>query len=149
MAKKEGQNMALILLGIVVIIAVVGVILLYSGVKTGKSIGPYQYDDRQFYPTAREACLRAVYCRDGWGGVLVSPPEQSPAICVCPEHFHPETLFDWTAVRLGEDPAPREWNDMFEKKIVWISQNPMYSTGGSRVYEVPGAYQKLGTYSSY
>ncbi|MEM4263348.1 MAG: hypothetical protein QW666_00440 [Candidatus Woesearchaeota archaeon] len=155
MAKNEGRNTALILLGIVVIIAVVGLILLFTGVRTGKAyyypnsgIGVYQYSNTQFYPSAREACLRAVHCQDGWGGVLVSPPEQSPAICVCPEHFFPETVFDWTAVRLGEDPAPRDWNHNYEWKIVWKMQNAMYSTGGARVYESPG-YPPMGTYSAY
>jgi len=151
---KEGRNMALVLLGIVVIVAVVGLILLYSGAKTGESFyypnsgtGIYQYSSTNFYPSAREACLRAVQCQDGHGGVLVSTPTENPAVCACPEHFFPTTVFDWTALRRGEMPAPRDYNKDFVKKIVWQPQGMLYADGSQQVYENPSYYMKSGTYT--
>ncbi len=152
---KEGRNMALVLLGIVVIVAVVGLILLYSGAKTGEAFyypnsggGVYQYNNANLYPSAREACLRAVQCQDGHGGVLVSAPEANPAVCVCPEHFYPTTVFDWTALRRGEMPAPRDYNENAIKKIIWQPQGQIYASGNRQVYEEPSwAYSKPGTYN--
>lgn len=154
---KEGRSMALVLLGIVVVVAVVGLILLYTGAKTGDVARPFYpiypesgvyQAEQQFYPNAREACLRAVTCQDGHGGVLVSVPEANPAVCVCPEHFFPTTVFDWTALRRGEMPAPREYNENAVKKIIWQPQGTIYAGGSRQVYEEPSwAYSKPGTYT--
>lgn len=144
MAKDEGRNMALVLLGIVAIIAVVGLVLLYTGTKTGEAYaGSGVYDRGQYYPSPADACRRVVDCQNGAGGnfLMVDPNDDSVAICDCSEHHREETVFDWTYLDKEQPlyiPTQHYW------KVQWKPQTSRFLDQNGRrispVYEEPGTY---------
>ena len=99
--------------GVVAIVLIAGLVLMLSAEKTGEGI-------YIAFDTAREACLRSIMCNDGGGAILVSEAYENPARCVCPEHFNPGTILDWTALRRGEVAPPAlSWYEGAENRIRW------------------------------
>ena len=78
----------LAVLGVISVIAIVGMIFLFTGVMSGQVAyrpGPFIYIEPD------QACARGVMCQYGEGAVPVGT-EDSFALCVCPEDIMPETM---------------------------------------------------------
>lgn len=109
---KTDKTIWLALLGIVAIVLIVGLVLMTTE-KTGQGI-------YIAYETPIDACRAAMMCNDGGGAILVSAPWENPARCVCPEHFIPGTIFDWTSLRRGEVTPPElSWYTEAEHQVRW------------------------------
>jgi hypothetical protein len=75
----EGKGLALIILGIVAVIAVVGLVLLFKGSTTGNYIAESTFV--QFAPD--EACAKIGCMLKGVTGAAASYATQGPLLAVC------------------------------------------------------------------
>jgi hypothetical protein len=76
---EEGKGLALVILGIVALIAIVGLVLLFKGSATGNYVAESTFV--QFSP--QEACDRVGCPLKGIEGVTASYATQGPLMAVC------------------------------------------------------------------
>ena len=97
MADEGGKGLALVILGIIAVIAVVGMVLLFSKAHvTGKFA--YAGGFAQYSP--REICEERIGCplKSIGGGTTYATNEAPYAICACPDgdvHAPLVQNFDW------------------------------------------------------
>ncbi len=95
MAEEKGIAMAI--LGIVAVIAVIGLVLLFKG-----GAGKVTYGPGPFIAESPERLCNDIHCENGLGAVVIG--EQGDYwVCGCPEHFTDQDIADWSNGWKGDE----------------------------------------------
>lgn len=94
---EEGKGVALAILGIVAVIAVVGLVLLFKG-----GAGKVSYGGGPFIQEPADRLCNNIQCENGEGGIVVG---ETPThwICACPHNFQAQHIADWSNQWRGDD----------------------------------------------
>jgi hypothetical protein len=107
---QESKGVALAILGIVAVIAVVGLVLLFSGAAAKVSLGRGEF----ITPTGDKACS-VVSCQNGYGAIVLGEQLHADGeywVCGCPNHFSDADIADWSNQWSGdENRHGTEFND--------------------------------------
>jgi hypothetical protein len=98
---EESKGVALAILGIVAVIAVVGLVLLFSGAAAKVSLGRGEF----ITPTGDKACS-VVYCQNGYGAIVLGEQLRADGeywVCGCPNHFTDTDIADWSNQWSGDE----------------------------------------------
>ncbi len=97
----ENKGVALAILGIVGVIAVIGLVLLFKGAS-----GNLSYDVNDFItPSAEKACS-SIMCNNGMGAVVLGDELRAEGefwVCGCSEQFEDQTIADWSNQWKGDE----------------------------------------------
>ncbi len=101
---EEGKGIALAILGIIVIIAVAGMVLLFKG-GTGQASYSYVKPFTMITPTAQKACS-ILDCQNGVGAVIIGEETHLDGeywVCGCPAQFMDKRISDWSYQWKGDE----------------------------------------------
>jgi hypothetical protein len=93
----EAKGMTLAILGIVAVLAVVGLVLLFSG-ATGK----VSYGGGPFIEVTPEKACNTVYCQNGDGATFLGM-RGNYAICACAQQFETRRIAQWSDAWRGDE----------------------------------------------
>jgi hypothetical protein len=114
----ESKGVAMAILGIIVIIAVVGLVLLFKG-ATGKVSYSYEKPYTFIEQSAERLCSNMA-CRGGNGAIVLGEETHADGeywVCGCPSNFVDVKIADWSNTWNG-DPA-RNGNDFPNYEAIW------------------------------
>ncbi len=114
----EGKGIALAILGIVLIIAVVGIVLLFKG-GTGAALYSYVKPFTMIAPTAQKACS-ILDCQNGVGAVIIGEETHLDGeywVCGCPAQFQDKRITDWSYQWKGDE--SHDGLDFGNYEFVW------------------------------
>jgi len=100
----ESKKVALAVLGIVALIAVVGLILLFKG-ATGQSTYSYVKPFTMIEQPAQRLCEN-MDCNNGRGAIVIGEELHLDGeywICGCPKQFVDQRIFDWSNTMKGDE----------------------------------------------
>lgn len=104
---EEGKGVALAILGIVALIAVVGLILLFKSGATGDSTFASYIKKSTLIEQSGERLCSNMACRSGMGAIMIGSEEHLDGkyyVCACPSQFTDQRISDWSNQWKG-DPA--------------------------------------------
>jgi len=93
----ENKGIALAILGIVAVIAVVGLVLLFKGGTGNVSYGPGPF----IADTADKLC-NDIQCDNGQGAIVIGEKEDY-WVCGCPNFFSDQRIDDWSNQWKGDE----------------------------------------------
>ncbi len=114
----EQKGIALIILGIVALIAVVGLILLFKG-ATGNASYSYVKPFTMIEQSGTRLCQN-MDCQDGHGALLIGEETHQDGeywVCGCPKQFQDKQIEDWSNEWKG-DPVHGDLD--FSYDWVWV-----------------------------
>ncbi len=114
----EDKGTALAILSIIIVIAVIGIILLFKG-GTGAASYSYVKPFTMIAPSAEKACS-ILDCQNGVGAVLIGEETRLDGeywVCGCPAQFQDKKISDWSYTWKG-DPASNGL-DFGNYEFVW------------------------------
>ncbi len=97
----ENKGIALAILGIVAVIAVVGLVLLFKGATGNVAYRPYPFITQD----GQRAC-GLIQCQNGQGAVYVgesNTPGVPSYACICPNQFQEQRIADWSNQWRGDE----------------------------------------------
>lgn len=89
------------ILGVVAVIAVVGLVLLFKGGAGKATLGPGPFIE----PSPEKACS-TVMCENGMGGVVLGEQQRAEGefwVCGCSEFFADRDIADWSNQWKGDE----------------------------------------------
>ena len=104
---EQGKGVALAILGVVAIIAVVGLVLLFKGGPTGDSTFASYIKKSTLIAQTPERLCSNMACSSGMGAIYIGDEEHLDGtyyVCACSSQFTDQRISDWSNQWKG-DPA--------------------------------------------
>lgn len=118
--EEKGKGIALAILGIVAVIAVVGLIMLFKSGMTGDSTFASYIKKSTLISQSGERLCSNMACNTGMGAILIGVENHLDGdyyVCACPSQFNDKKIEDWSNSWKG-DPARGE-RDVASYEFVW------------------------------
>jgi len=112
----DSKHVALAIIGLVAVIAVVGVVLRFTGSTAQVSYGP-----GPFIEESAERLCNDIQCQNGQGAVPIGEYKDF-WVCGCPEFFADQRIADWSNQWKGDEahnpvPFPNPDNSFMVRKF--------------------------------